>query len=179
MADFAGTRPTATLPTMRIARGLAAFRIFMGLMFGLNGIAKVINKGAYDLGIASFGLINRDIARGLLTAYAGPKSHAIAPLKWFYNNLVLDHWAPWSVFLTVAELAIGISLCLGIASRLGPLIALALILPLQIMVADNMTYLWEFPVDWIPMVILALVPSGRVWGYDRRLVERFGDRWPF
>jgi hypothetical protein len=29
------------------------------------------------------------------------------------------------------------------------------------------------------MVILALVPSGRVWGYDRRLVERFGDRWPF
>jgi uncharacterized membrane protein YphA (DoxX/SURF4 family) len=179
MADFAGPRPTATLPTMRIARGLAAFRIFMGLMFGLNGIAKVINKGAYDLGIASFGLINRDIARGLLTAYAGPKSHAIAPLKWFYNNLVLDHWAPWSVFLTVAELAIGISLCFGIASRLGPLIALALIFPLQIMVVDNMTYLWEFPVDWVPMVILALVPSGRVWGYDHRLVERFGDRWPF
>src|SRR5919197_3882223 len=110
MADFAGTRPTMPLPAMRIARGLAAFRIFMGLMFGLNGIAKVINKATYDLGIASFGLINRDIARGLLTAYAGPKSHAIAPLKWFYNTIVLDHWAPWSVFLTVAELAIGISL---------------------------------------------------------------------
>jgi uncharacterized membrane protein YphA (DoxX/SURF4 family) len=179
MANVADSRRgTMPLPTMSIAKGLAAFRIFMGLLFGLNGIAKVINKGAYDLGIASFGLINRDIARGLLTAYAGPKSHAIAPLKWFYNNLVLDHWAPWSVFLTVAELAIGVSLCFGIASRLGPLIGLALIFPLQIMVADNMTYLWEFPVDWVPMVILALVPSGRVWGYDRRLVERFGDRWP-
>jgi len=179
MADVAERRQgSAPLPAMSIARGLAAFRIFMGLMFGLNGLAKVINKGAYDLGIASFGLIDRGIARGLLTAYAGPRSHAIAPLKWFYNNVVLDHWAPWSVFLTVAELAIGLSLCLGIASRLGPLIALALIFPLQIMVADNMTYLFEFPVDWVPMVILALAPSGRVWGYDRRLVGRFGDRWP-
>jgi uncharacterized membrane protein YphA (DoxX/SURF4 family) len=179
MADVTDARrATAPLPAMSVARGLAAFRIFMGLMFGLNGIAKVINKGAYDLGIVSFGLINRDTARGLLTAYAGPRSHATAALKWFYNNVVLDHWAPWSVLLTVAEFAIGVSLCFGIASRLGPLIALALIFPLQIMVANNMTYLFEFPVDWVPMVILALVPSGRVLGYDRRLVERFGDRWP-
>ena len=39
MADFAGTRRATTLPTMRIARGLAAFRIFVGLVWLANALA--------------------------------------------------------------------------------------------------------------------------------------------
>jgi uncharacterized membrane protein YphA (DoxX/SURF4 family) len=166
-------------PPDLIAKGLAAFRIFMGLTFGLNGLAKVLERGSYDFKLVSFGLITKGTARGLLTSYAGPRSHALAPLKWFYNHLVLAHWGPWSAFLTVAELTIGLCLVLGIASRLGALLGLLLIFPLQVMVAHNNTYLFEFPPDWVPLVILLLVPSGRVWGFDGRLAARFGDRWPF
>jgi uncharacterized membrane protein YphA (DoxX/SURF4 family) len=179
MADFADTRRTATLPTMRIAKGLAAFRIFVGVVWLGNALAKVVNQGSFDLGVVSFGLISRDTARGLLESYTGPESNAIAPLKSVYRDLVLANWDLFQWLLTAAELTIGITLVLGIASRLGPLLALALIFPLWIMVIDNGRYLFEWPLDIVPLAILAVVPAGRVWGQDQKLVARFGDRWPF
>ena len=179
MTDFAETRRAATLPVMRIAKGLAAFRVFVGLVWLGNALAKVFNHGSYDLGVVSFGLISRDTARGLLESYTGPESHAIAPLKTVYRDLVLANWGFFQWLLTAAELAVGISLVVGIASRLGPLLALALIFPLWVMVIDNSRYLFEWPLDIIPLAILAAVPAGRVWGQDGRLAARFGDRWPF
>jgi hypothetical protein len=179
MTDFAATRQAATLPTMRIAKGLAAFRIFVGLVWLGNALAKVVNQGSFDLGVASFSLISRDTARGLLESYSGPESHAIAPLKTVYRELVLANWGFFQWFLTAAELVVAVSLVVGIASRLGPLLALALIFPLWIMVIDNGRYLFEWPLDIVPLAILAVVPAGRVWGQDRRLAARFGDRWPF
>jgi uncharacterized membrane protein YphA (DoxX/SURF4 family) len=179
MADFAQTRRAATLPTMRIAKGLAAFRIFVGLVWLANALAKVVNQGSYDLGVVSFSLISRDTARGLLSSYTGPESNAIAPLKSLYSDLVLANWGFFQWLLTAAELAVGISLVAGIASRLGPLLALALIFPLWVMVIDNGRYLFEWPLDIVPLAILAAVPAGRVWGQDGKLAARFGDRWPF
>jgi uncharacterized membrane protein YphA (DoxX/SURF4 family) len=179
MADFADTRRTAPLPTMRIAKGLAAFRIFVGVVWLGNALAKVGNQGSFDLGVVSFGLISRDTARGLLESYTGPESNAIAPLKSVYRDLVLANWEFFQWLLTAAELTIGITLVLGIASRLGPLLALALIFPLWIMVIDNNRYLFEWPLDIVPLAILAAVPAGRVWGQDHKLAARYGDRWPF
>jgi uncharacterized membrane protein YphA (DoxX/SURF4 family) len=179
MAEIADTRRAATLPIARIAKGLAAFRVFVGLVWLGNALAKVFNQGSFDLGVVSFSLISRDTARGLLETYTGPESNAIAPLKSVYRELVLANWAFFQWLLTAAELAIGISLVLGIASRLGPLLALALIFPLWIMVIDNGRYLFEWPLDIVPLAILATVPAGRVWGQDGKLVARFGDRWPF
>jgi uncharacterized membrane protein YphA (DoxX/SURF4 family) len=178
MADFAQTR-RATLPMMRIAKGLAAFRIFVGLVWLGNALAKVVNQGSYDLGVVSFSLINRDTARGLLESYTGPESNAIAPLKSIYTDLVLANWGFFQWLLTAAELVVGVSLVVGIASRLGPLLALALIFPLWVMVIDNNRYLFEYPLDIVPLAILAAVPAGRVWGQDGKLAARFGDRWPF
>jgi thiosulfate dehydrogenase (quinone) large subunit len=179
MTDIADARRAATLPTMRIAKGLAAFRVFVGLVWLGNGLAKVFNHQNFDLGVASFSLISRDTARGLLESYTGPESHAIAPLKSVYRELVLTNWGFFQWLLTAAELVVGVSLVLGIASRLGPLLALALIFPLWIMVIDNGRYLFEWPLDIVPLAILAAVPAGRVWGQDGKLAARFGDRWPF
>jgi uncharacterized membrane protein YphA (DoxX/SURF4 family) len=179
MADVADTRRAATLPTMRIAKGLAAFRIFVGLVWLANAMAKVVNQGSYDLGVVSFSLINRDTARGLLESYTGPESNAIAPLKSLYRDLVLANWGFFQWLLTAAELAVGVSLVVGVASRLGPWLALALIFPLWVMVLDNGRYLFEWPLDIVPLAILAAVPAGRVWGQDGKLVARFGERWPF
>ena len=179
MADRTATRRAATLPAMRIAKGLAAFRIFVGLVWLANALAKVFNHQNFDLGVVSFSLISRDTARGLLESYTGPKSHAVAPLKSVYRDLVLANWDVFQWLLTSAELVVGVSLVIGIASRLGPLLALALILPLWVMNFDNGRYLFEWPLDIVPLAILAAVPAGRVWGQDGKLAARFGDRWPF
>jgi hypothetical protein len=179
MADFTGARRAGTLPTLRIARGLAAFRIFVGLVWLGNALAKVVNHGSFDLGVVSFSLISRDTARGLLESYTGPESNAIAPLKEVYRDLVLANWGFFQWLLTAAELVVGVTLVLGIASRLGPLLALALIFPLWVMNLDNGRYLFEWPLDIVPLAILAAVPAGRVWGQDAKLAARFGDRWPF
>jgi hypothetical protein len=87
MAVFADTRRAATLPTLRIAKGLAAFRIFVGLVWLGNALAKVVGQSSLDLGVISFSLISRDTARGLLETYTGPESNAIAPLKSVYTRL--------------------------------------------------------------------------------------------
>jgi hypothetical protein len=41
------------------------------------------------------------------------------------------------------------------------------------------SYLWTYPVELLPLLILAIAPSGRALGLDRRLADRFGSRWPF
>ena len=72
MADFVGAGRAGTLPTMRIAKGLAAFRIFVGLVWLCNALAKVGNRGSFDLGAVSFSLISRDTARGCWRATPAP-----------------------------------------------------------------------------------------------------------
>jgi uncharacterized membrane protein YphA (DoxX/SURF4 family) len=161
------------------ARGLAAIRIFVGIVWLANGMAKLIGKTTYDLGVASFGLIGRDTAKSLLTTYSGDKSHALGLLKSFYGDLILPNWGFFQWLLTAGELVAGLCLVLGIASRFGALVALVLIGPLWVMNLDNGRYLFEWPLDVVPLIVLALVPAGRAWGFDTRLAARFGSRWPF
>jgi hypothetical protein len=40
-------------------------------------------------------------------------------------------------------------------------------------------YLWEYPNELFPLLLLAIVPAGRVFGQDRTLAARFGGHWPF
>jgi len=46
-----------------MARGFAALRIFMGLVWVSNALAKVFSSGSFDLGFFSFNLITRDAAQ--------------------------------------------------------------------------------------------------------------------
>ena len=42
--------------------------------------------------------------------------------------------------------------------------------------------MFEQPHEWVPLVILAIVPAGRVWGVDAGFVHRGRPRyggWPF
>jgi thiosulfate dehydrogenase (quinone) large subunit len=173
------TVPAETVAPARAAKGLAALRIFVGIVWLANGLAKLAGRSSVDLGVVSFGLIDRGVARGLLEGYTGPQSNAAPQLKSFYADVVLANWGLFQWLLTAAELAVGLGLVLGIASRLAALGGLALIGPLWIMTIDNQRYLFEYPLDVIPLLILAIVPAGRVWGQDGRLAARLGDRWPF
>jgi uncharacterized membrane protein YphA (DoxX/SURF4 family) len=165
------------------ARGLAALRIFVGIVWLANGLAKLTGKATYDLGVVSFGLIGRDTAKSLLVTYSGDQSHALGLLKSFYGDFVVPNWGFFQWLLTAAELTAGICLVFGVASRFGALVAVALIGPLWVMNFDNSRYLFEWPLDVVPLIVLAIVPAGRAWGRDARLAARFGSprlgRWPF
>ena len=157
---------------------VVALRIFFGLNWLSNAIAKVFNKADYDWGWLSFNLVNRDTAHAILGQ--GTHNTYIAPLRWFYADVVLPNWGGFQVFLTIAELAVGIGLLFGIATRLAALGGLLLVFPIWLLLLHTGQYFWTYPLDLFPLVLLALVPAGRVAGLDGRFLTRaFGERWPF
>ncbi|MGH3843187.1 MAG: DoxX family membrane protein [Pseudonocardiaceae bacterium] len=171
------TARTEQIPYRMMAQGFAALRIFIGLVWLSNALAKVFDVAAVDWGFFSFNLITRGVAQGLATD-AAAKSQ-IAPLAAFYRDVVLPNWGIFGLVLTLAELAVGIGLVLGIATRLAAVGGLLLILPIWLMLWHTTAYLWEYPLDLFPLVLLAVVPAGRVFGVDRVLAARVNYRWPF
>lgn len=164
--------------TTIFVRLFTVLRIFTGLVFLTNGLVKLIGKSSFDLGFFSFNLIGRSTAESILTGAA--HQTYIRPLGGFYEQVVLPHWGVWGVFLTLAELAIGVGLVLGIASRLSAVGGLLLIAPIWVMLWHTNHYLWEYPAeDLFPLVLLAIAPAGRHRGFDATLATRFGNRWPF
>jgi len=63
----------------------------------------------------------------------------------------------------------------GLWSRLGALIALVPAVFLFFMYFANNRWLPEQPLEVVPLIVLALVPSGLVWGLDGHLRRR---GWP-
>jgi thiosulfate dehydrogenase [quinone] large subunit len=164
--------------TAIFVRLFTALRIFTGLVWLSNALAKVFEKRTYDWGFFSFNLVDKGTAKGILADAA--KRTGIRPLGSFYQHAVLPHWGLWGTFLTLAELAVGVGLLLGIASRLAAVGGLLLIAPIWIMLWHTNLYLWQYPAeDLFPLVLLALAPAGRHLGMDRQLIARFGRRWPF
>ena len=163
----------------RMLGGAFAFlRIISGLVWLTNGLAKLFfdGKSTFDWGFLKFNLIDRVTAKAMLERAS---EDTFQPLRWIYRDLVLANWSFFQWFLTFAELAAGLMLLFGIASRLGALIPLLLISPIWIMMLDGNLYLWEYPNELFPLLVLAIVPTGRTFGQDRTLAARFAGRWPF
>lgn len=180
--DIPPQPPANTSPPLVSARALAAgftaLRIFSGLALLTNGLAKVFGVGNFDWGFFSFNLITLGSARFIANDASGKTQ--IAPLGAFYRDVVLPNWGFFGVFLTVAELAIGLGLIFGVATRLAAVGGLALIGPIWVMLWHTGGYLWEYPAeDLFPLLLLAIVPAGRTFGLDAHLAPRFGRRWPF
>ncbi len=185
MTNTTRTTRGASTPTLvweestyrAMAAAFTALRIFIGLVWFSNALAKITGIGQVDWGFFSFTLITRDGAQQIATD-AATKTQ-IHPLGAFYRDLVLPHWGFFGIVLTTAELAISLGLLLGIAARLAALGALLLIGPIWLMLFHTDLYLWEYLLDLFPLLLLALVPAGRTLGLDHRLATRFHSHWPF
>jgi len=163
-------------PPPSLARGFAALRIFFGLIFLSTALSKIFEVNRLDWGVFSFTLINRSASRGILSNAVA--STGIGPLRTIFD-WVLANWGFFQWFLTLAELAIGLGLLVGIAARLAAVGGLLLLAPIWLMLWDTSLYLWEYPLDLVPLALLAIVPAGRSLGLDGRLAARFRGRWPF
>jgi thiosulfate dehydrogenase [quinone] large subunit len=179
MTDTAHADPAVADHGHRLmARAFTALRIFTALVWLSNAVAKIVDVGNYDWGFFSFNLITLGSAQ-FIADDASSKTY-IAPLGAFYQGVVLPNWQLFGPFLTIAELAIGLGLLFGVATRLAAVGGLLLLTPIWVMLWDTGGYLWTYPAeDLFPLVLLAVVPAGRVAGFDRTLAPRFGNRWPF
>jgi uncharacterized membrane protein YphA (DoxX/SURF4 family) len=88
-------------------------------------------------------------------------------------------WLQWVI--TFVELGVGALLILGLVSRGAALVGLLQQLFLAALYASSGRWMFEQPHEYVPLVIPALVPAGRVWGLDARMRARraLDGRWPF
>ena len=169
-----------------MAQGLAALRIFTGTILFANGLAKLLGITTITLGPYQANLIDREATRFILrfeglenpaNGGAGTEVPGLEPVVRF----LLDNFGTVKWLITAAELAVGALLIVGLASRGAAILALGQHLFLALLYASSNRWLFEQPHEYLPLLILALVPSGRVWGLDGRLAwaRARAGRFPF
>ncbi len=196
MSTSTADRPTATpsdalLPSRRtLGKGLAVLRIFLGLVLLLNGLAKVFGINRIDVGPYTAFLIDSTTARSILRFEgfqntAGGEPGTTVPGLFGVLRFVLDNWSVFGVLTAVLLLVSGTLLVLGLATRLGALLGLGFALTLALLFASSNRWVFEQPHEYVPLLVLSIVPAGRVWGLDGAVLRRRGKDagelrgWPF
>ena len=172
------------------ARGMAVIRIFFGLIILANGLAKLEPSLArVEVGPYHANLITRDGARSILNYEVNdrqirkdaPKGTQVPGLRAFVNDVVLAQWGVFQWLVVAIEVGAGLFLLLGLATRGVALLDLGQQLFLALVYASSNRWLFEQPHEYVPLIVLVLVPAGRMWGVDAWLLRRFPQlqRWPF
>jgi len=160
----------------RMSRGLAAIRILIGATFLSNGLAKLFEFDRVRVGWYVANLIDRADARFILNAEVNHNArYRVWLVNRVTNHLLLPRWGSVQWALTAVEIAAGTLLVIGLWSRLGALIALVPTVFLFAMYFANNRWAPEQPLELVPLVVLAVVPSGMAWGVDGHLRRR---GWP-
>jgi uncharacterized membrane protein YphA (DoxX/SURF4 family) len=160
-----------------VTYGIAILRVGFGLVFLSNGIAKATG---WD-GIHPFPgfLIDYNGAKGILEFDV--QTHPVGPYKDFIDNVVLENYGFFGVMLTITEISIGLMLVSGAFANIGAMIGAAFALHLNFANWDRNIWAWEYAVEWIPLIALVLIGSGRYLGLDEassKLLPPSLRRWP-
>ena len=160
-----------------VTYGIAILRVGFGLVFLSNGIAKATG---WD-GIHPFPgfLIDYNGAKGILEFDV--QTHPVGPYKDFIDNVVLENYGFFGVMLTITEISIGLMLVSGAFANIGAMTGAAFALHLNFANWDRNIWAWEYAVEWIPLIALVLIGSGRYLGLDEassKLLPPSLRRWP-
>ncbi len=174
------TEPATDLPVdaRLLARGLAVVRILFGLTFLSNGLAKLFGFHTVAFGPVVGNFINRPDARFILDVEVNKNAQSLLPpIGWITNEVLLPNFGFFGWALTVVELTAGLLLILGLLPRVGALIVLGEVVFLFFVYLSSGRWLPEQFILLVPVIVLAVVPSGYAWGLDERL-DRQPRRWP-
>jgi uncharacterized membrane protein YphA (DoxX/SURF4 family) len=144
-----------------VLRSIAVLRIFFGVVYLTNGIAKFVPGIAHLPG--GYFLIDSQAAKAIIQHNA--RNHPVA----LYHSLVFDLFVPhWNVFgplVGLAEITAGLLLLLGLASALGALLGALLAIHVNFSDATG-PWLYEYATEWVPLLCLVFMRAGRTWGLD-------------
>lgn len=164
---------------LRLGQGLAVLRIFFGLILFANGVSKLFNFT--DISILGYkaNLIDRGTARAILENEAARTEFPL--IGTIANDLMLPNWGFFEWAITFMELGVGALLIVGLATRGAALLGLGQQLFLAGLYYSSSRWAFEQPHEYVPLLILALIPAGRVWGLDARVIVQRPHlrRWPF
>ncbi len=172
------------------AKGMAVIRIFFGIILLANGLAKLQpSLGRIDIGPYHANLVTREGARSILNfevnerriREGAPQGTQVPGLRPFVNNVILANWAYFQWGVVLIEVGFGGLLLIGLASRGAALICLGQQLFLALVYFSSNRWVFEQPHEYVPLIVLAIVPAGRMWGLDAWLLRNYPRlrRWPF
>lgn len=145
----------------RMSGVLAGLRIYLGLIFLIAVWPKLTQPG----------FLGR--MTGFLEHFALEQAHPF--YKSFVEATVLPHAGTFALLVMVAEIAVGLMLVFGVATRAAATVAMFLLL--NYMFAKG-AWPWTPSSNDAPFLMIALataiVGSGRYLGVDARLAQR----WP-
>jgi uncharacterized membrane protein YphA (DoxX/SURF4 family) len=176
--------PAPPLDAGLFGRGMAVIRILFGIILFANGLSKLTGETQLDFGWYRGNLINREGARNILDFEVNRRNDRgtqVPGLKDLVNDAILPHWSVWEWVVTGFEVGVGALLIVGLATRGAALLDLGQQLFLAAVYFSSNRWAFEQPHEYVPLVVLALVPAGRVWGLDAFLVRARPAlaRWPF
>ena len=149
-------------------------RIFWGVVFLSNGLVKLVPLPAST----PFGfLIDSNGAKGIIAHDA--KHHPVQLYHDLVYNLFLPNWSVIGPLVGISETIAGLLLLFGVTSALGALLAAGLSLHIQFAALFSGEWLFEYATEWVTLGCLVVLHSGRTWGFDGRIVDRFPrlSRW--
>ncbi len=158
--------------------GLVLLRVLFGLILFTNGLSKL------------FGLERVHPIPGFLIDYNGARSiiqanvqhHPIEPYKRLVLDVMVPHWGLFGHLVGLGEFGVGLGLILGVLTPVMALAAFAMTFHIWFSRwgQGDADFTWDYWVEFIPYLVLALSSAGRFYGLDQVLAERFPvlRRWP-
>jgi len=165
---------TNQAPTNSVSTKAGAFRyvprsLLVILRVHLGVILLITDAGKLLRGNAPFSVEMLSFLQGYVMR------NASAPYQLFLQQVVIPHATIFSYLVMVGELAAGLSLLLGLGTRVGA--AIAMFLFLNFMLAKGRLF-WspdsEDAAVFLSALVCLLGAAGRVWGIDAYLARR----WP-
>ena len=153
-------------------RAMAALRIYFGVLFFHNGIAKLLPAVPNLWPDTPLGFVinaegNRS-ARSILEFEVITQRHPVEPYRALVENVVLPNFGPFVFGIGALETLVGVLLIVGFLTPLAALIGAGMVLHLQFATLWNDKWIYEYSVEWVPLLCLAAFRAGRWHGLDAR-----------
>ena len=153
-------------------RAMAALRIYFGVVYLHNGIAKLLPTVPNLWPDTPLGFVinaegNRS-ARSILEFEVITQQHPVEPYRALVEGVVLPNFGPFVFAIGALETLVGILLIVGLLTPLAALIAAGMALHLQFATLWNDKWIYEYSLEWLPLLCLAAFRAGRWHGLDAR-----------
>jgi thiosulfate dehydrogenase [quinone] large subunit len=138
---------------------VAALRIYAGIFFTYNGFRKVVNDKFTD---------------GMVGFLNGRADQSPEFYRSFVESMVIPNKEFFAGMVTFGEIAIGLTLILGLATRYAAVAGALMVTNFWLAKGQGVLDGTNHDVVWLVIfLVLALVPAGRIAGLDDGLSDKF------